>query len=71
MEANVDDSADKKELEHEVIEGLLEELPIRGPLRGLLAVRSELSETLVQINRSDASVNVAFKLVGKCRKTYR
>jgi hypothetical protein len=71
MEANVDDSADEKELEHEVIEGLLEELPIRGPLRGLLAVRSELSETLVQINRSDASVNVAFKLVGKCRKTYR
>lgn len=71
MEANVDDSADEKELEHEVIEGLLEELPIRGPLRGLLAVRSELSETLVQINRSDASVHVAFKLVGKCRKTYR
>jgi hypothetical protein len=71
MEANVDDSADEKELEHEVIEGLLEELPIRGPLRRLLAVRSELSETLVQINRSDASVNVAFKLVGKCRKTYR
>lgn len=56
METNVHHSADKKQLEHEVIEGLLEELPVRGPHRRVLAVRSEMSEALVEINRSDTPI---------------
>jgi len=56
MEANVHHSADEKQLEHEVIDGLQEEFPVRRPLRRVLAVRSELSEALVEINRSDTPI---------------
>jgi len=67
FEADVNHGADEKQLEHEIVNGLLEELPIGGALRRVLSVGTELRDALVKVDRSETQLQVCLQLVGKCR----
>ena len=71
LEADVNDGTNEQQLEHEVIEGLLEELPIRCALRRLLPVSAKMGNALVKVHWGETLLQVCLQLVGKCRKTYR
>jgi len=64
LEADVNDGTDEQQLEHEVIKGLLEKLPIRCALRRLLSVCPEMGDALFKIHGSETLIQVCFQLIG-------
>ncbi len=64
LEADVNDGTDEQQLEHEVIKGLLEELPIRCALWRLLPICAEMGNALFKVHGSETLIQVCFQLVG-------
>jgi hypothetical protein len=71
LETDVYDGADEQQLEHKVVDGFNEELPVRGPLRGLLAIGAELIESLLQVYRNESFVRACLQFCAKLLNTYR
>jgi hypothetical protein len=72
-EANVNACADQEKLKHEVVNGLNEELPVRGPLGRVLSIAAEVTKSLVNFVlaiEAQTTFKIRFQSCRKLLNTY-